>query len=130
MTTDPIADFLTRIRNAQAVAHLTVSIPFSQQKYNLAKILEKERFITGVEKKGKKVSKLIKIILRYHDETPAISGLRRISKPGRRAYLSSQGIRTVQKNFGISIISTSKGLMTGKEAKKQTLGGEIICEVW
>lgn len=130
MTTDPIADFLTRIRNAQAVSHLTVTVPFSQQKYVLAKILEKERFIKGVEKKGKKVSKLIKIVLKYYDEEPAISGLKRISKPGRRTYTSCQRIRSVQKNFGISIISTSKGLMTGRDAKKQALGGEIMCEIW
>jgi len=128
--TDPITDMLNRIRNAQAVFHPAVSIPFSKLKYEIAKILKKQGFIEKVEKKGRKIKKTIEITLKYVDETPAISGLKRISKPGQRIYVSRRKIRRVRSGFGMAILSTSKGLMTNKEARKQKLGGEIICEIW
>jgi len=127
---DPITDMLNRIRNAQAVLHPAVSVPFSNLKYEIAKILEKQGFIEKVEKKGKKAKRTIEIILRYTDKTPAISGLRRISKPGQRIYQNYQEIKKVKGGYGVAIISTSKGLMTDKEARKQKIGGEALCEIW
>ena len=140
---DPISDMLIQIKNAQAVFHPTVEIPFSNLKYEIAKILEKKGFIEKVEKKGKKVKRTIEITLKYlpsqilpsktwegENKTPAISGLKRISKTGQRIYTPAKKIKKVRGGYGIAIISTSKGLMTDKEARKQKLGGEVICEVW
>lgn len=127
---DPISDMLNRIRNAQMAGKTEVAIPFSNLKFNIAQILEKNKFIDKIEKKGRKVNKFIDIVLKYDNKVPAISGLKIVSKPGQRIYLSSREIRRVRGGYGISIVSTSKGLMTGKEAKKHKLGGEIICEVW
>ncbi len=127
---DPISDMLTIIRNALAVKKDTVSIPFSNLKYEIAKILEKKDFVEKVEKKGKKLRKNIEIILKYQAGVPVISGLKRISKPGQRIYLDSKKIKKVKGGYGLAIISTSKGLMTNKEAKKQKVGGEILCEIW
>lgn len=127
---DPISDMLTSIRNAQVVFHPTVNIPFSNLKYKIAKILEREGFIERVERKGRKVKKILEITLKYEDKTPAISGLKRISKSGQRIYKSFKEIKLVKGGQGIAIISTSKGLVTDKEARKQKLGGEVICEIW
>lgn len=127
---DPITDMLNRIRNAQAVLHPTVDVPFSEFKYKIAKILEKKGFITEAKKRGKKTEQFINIVLKYENNIPAISGIKRISKPGQRIYLPWQEIKKVKGGYGIAIISTSKGLMTNKEARKQKVGGEVICEVW
>ena len=107
-----------------------VSLPFSSIKFNIAQILEKNKFVGKVEKKGKRTGKLIGIALKYNDKIPAISGLKRVSKPGQRIYVSSRGIKLVRSGYGISIISTPKGLMTGREARKNKLGGEVICEIF
>ena len=132
--TDPITDMLNRIRNAQALLKEQVSFPFSNLKYDIAKILEKEGFIEKAEKKGRKIKRIIEIVLKYQNEQegkrPSISGLIRVSKPGQRLYVKAKKIRRVKGGYGISIVSTSKGVMTGKEARKQKLGGEIICEIW
>jgi small subunit ribosomal protein S8 len=128
--TDPASDMLIAIKNAQAALKETVEIPFSNLKYEIAKILEKNGFIAKVEKKGKKTKRIIEITLKYQDKTPAISGLKRISKPGQRIYLPYRKIKRVKGGYGIAIISTSKGLMADKEARKQKLGGEVICEIW
>lgn len=128
--TDPISDMNIRITNAQAVLHPTVSISFSNFKYEIAKILEKEGFINKVEEKGKKIKRMIEITLKYDNKIPAISGLRRISKPGQRIYSEVKKIKKVKGGYGISIISTPKGLMTNKEARKKKIGGEIILEAW
>jgi len=128
--TDPISDMINRILNAQAVLHPTVSVPFSNFKYEIAKILEKEKFLDKIEEKGKKVKRVIEITLKYEDKTPAISGLKRVSKPGQRIYAEAKEIKKVKGGYGMSIISTPKGLMTNKEARKKKLGGEIILEVW
>ncbi len=138
--TDPIADMLNRIRNAQAVFHPTVVIPFSNLKNRIAEILEKEGFIEKVEKRGRKTNKVFEITLKYQKETSeegggkkmksVISGLKRISKPGQRIYTEAKEIKLVRGDYGVAIISTSKGLMTNKEARKRKLGGEIICEIW
>lgn len=131
--TDPIADMLTRIRNAQAVGHATVDLPFSKIKLSLAEILAKEGFIKKAEKKGRGMKRKIEIELAYQDKKntiPKISKIERISKPGKQEYIKTKDIHAVLGGRGINIISTSKGLMTGKEAKKKGLGGEILCEVW
>lgn len=127
---DPITDMLNRIRNAQAVFKPTVVIPFSKLKYEIAKILEKQGFVEKVERKGRKIEKSIELTLKYTDKEPSISGLKRISKPGQRIYHSWKDIRRVRDGFGMSIISTSKGLKTNKEARRQKLGGEVLCEIW
>ncbi|OGZ18781.1 MAG: 30S ribosomal protein S8 [Candidatus Nealsonbacteria bacterium RBG_13_42_11] len=127
---DIISDMLNRIKNGQAVEKTTVEIPFSNLNYEIAKILAKHDFIDGVEKKGRKVKKTIEITLKYKDKIPAISGLRRISKPGQKIYLGCREIKRVKGGYGLAIVSTPKGLMTDQEARKQKLGGEIICEVW
>ena len=127
---DPIADMLTSIRNAQAVLKETVKIPFSKLKFELAKVLEKSGFVKKVEKKGRGIKKFIEIKLRYEDKVPVISGIKKISKPGQRIYSGAKELKAVRSGYGISIISTSKGLMTNKEARKQNIGGEVICQVW
>lgn len=127
---DPISDMLTRIRNAQAVSKPDISLPFSSLKYSIAKILEKEGLIESTEKKGRGPKKKINIVLKYNEEGPVISGLKRVSKPGQRLYYSSKDIRPVRGGFGIAIVSTPKGLMTDRDARKKNIGGEIICEVW
>jgi len=127
---DPITDMLNRIKNAQAVLHPQLEIPYSQLKYEIAKLLEKKGFIAKVSKVGKKEKKFIEIVLKYDNKVGAISGLRKISKPGQRIYLPARKIRKIKGGYGIAIISTSHGLMTDKEAKKQKLGGEILCEIW
>ncbi|MCK4453998.1 30S ribosomal protein S8 [Candidatus Parcubacteria bacterium] len=127
---DPITDMFNRIKNAQAVLKPTVSIPFSNLKYEIAKILEKEKYVKKIEKKRRKTKKTIEISLKYNKNIPAIIELRRISKSGQRIYLPVQEIKKVKGGFGLSIISTSKGLMTNREARKQKVGGEIIAEIW
>jgi small subunit ribosomal protein S8 len=130
MMTDPITDMLNRIKNAQVSKKEQVVLPFSNFKYEIAKILESEGFIGKIEKKGRKASKVLEITLKYENKIPVISGVRKISKPGQRIYSPSRDIKAVRGGYGISIISTSKGLMTGIEAKKQKLGGEVLCEIW
>jgi small subunit ribosomal protein S8 len=128
--TDPISDMIIRIVNAQAVLHPTVPIPFSNFKYEIAKILEKQGFVAKVEEKGKKIKRIIEITLKYNDKVPAISGLRRISKPGQKIYAEAKEIKKVKGGYGMSIISTPQGLMINSEARKKKIGGEIILEVW
>lgn len=128
--TDPITDMLNRIKNAQAVSHQTVDIPFSKIKYKIAQILAKEGLIKQAEKKGRKIRKIIRITLKYVDGLPAISGFKRVSKPGQRIYLPHKKIKRVKGGYGVGILSTSKGILTDKEARKQELGGEVICEIW
>ena len=128
--TDPIADMLTRIRNAQLAAKKEVRIPFSKLKYNIAKILEENKFIERADTIGRQARKSIKIYLKYNQNRPAISGLRRVSKPGRRVYLPVKKIKRVKEGYGIAIISTPRGVMTDREARRQKTGGEILCEIW
>jgi small subunit ribosomal protein S8 len=130
IVTDPIADMLTRIRNALMVRHDSVLVPASRIKLAIAKILKEEGFVTNYEVVGKP-HRTIKIQLRYmEDNKPAISGLRRISKPGLRIYVQKREIPRVYGGLGISILSTSAGLKTGHQAWKQGAGGEILCYVW
>jgi len=127
---DPINNMLNSIKNAQAVLLPQIEVDFSNLKYEIAKILERRGLVGKVAKSGKKTTKTLEIVLKYDDKIPAISGMKRVSKPGQRIYLPAQKIKSVRGGYGISIISTSKGLMTGSEAKKQNLGGELICEIW
>jgi small subunit ribosomal protein S8 len=129
--TDPIADFLTRIRNAIQAHHKYVDIPASNMKRRLADILLAQKFIANYTniKDGK--SGIIRIYLSYTDEGKSlISGLRRISTPGLRKYASADELPRVRNNMGIAIISTSKGVMTAREAGRNGVGGEVICHVW
>lgn len=127
---DPITDMLNRIRNAQAVFHPTVEIPLSKIKYEIAQILEREGFIEKVEKKGRKIARTITIILKYQDGVPGVSGSKRVSRGGQRIYLPYKKIRKIKRGYGIAILSTSKGLLTDQEARKQKVGGEVLCEIW
>jgi len=128
--TDPIADMLTRIRNAQIAGRANVEMPSSKFKMALAKVLKKEGYVDDVIQHKKGVKIVLEIVLRKTESNYAISGIKRISKPGRRSYAGKNNISKVLNNCGISIISTSKGVMTNIEAKEKGLGGEIICEVW
>jgi small subunit ribosomal protein S8 len=128
--TDPITDLLNQIRNAQAVGKAEVLVPTSKIKKEIANLLSKEGFVGEIKSGMKGKIKALKITLKYEDGVGAISGLKRVSKPGQRIYEGAAEIKRVHGGFGISIVSTSKGLMTNKEARKQKLGGEIICQVW
>jgi small subunit ribosomal protein S8 len=132
MNTDPVADYLTRIRNANQAGLKTVEIPSSNLKKEITKILVDQGFILNYKVIDDNVQGIIKIALKYNKITnePVIKKLQRISKPGLRKYSNSQGIPRVLNGLGISIVSTSKGLMTGKKAKSANLGGEIICNVY
>ncbi|PIQ75167.1 MAG: 30S ribosomal protein S8 [Candidatus Portnoybacteria bacterium CG_4_8_14_3_um_filter_40_10] len=127
---DPISDILIRIKNAQKAGKPSVEVPFSKVKFELAKIFERENFVEGVEEKGKKAAKKIYINLKYKDGIPAIENITRKSRPSGRIYLGKDKIRSVRQGYGRAIISTSKGLMSDKEARKAGLGGELICEIW
>lgn len=127
--TDPIADMLNRIRNAQAVLLPSTDVPYSNLKYRIAEILLKQEVIKKIEKKHNKTKKVIKITLKYKDNQPAITHLVRISKPGKRIYASSKKIKSSKGGNGFVIISTPKGLMIDREARQQNLGGEVIAEI-
>lgn len=128
--TDPIADMLNRIRNAQAVNHITVKVPYSKAKNSIAKILKEKGFINDFSVKQKKQEKLLDIVLKYINGEPMVSGMKKISKPGQRIYTPVSKIQRVRGGYGIMIVSTSQGIMTGQEARKNNTGGEIICKVW
>lgn len=128
--TDPITDMLNQIRNAEAVAKPEILIPFSKFKNEIATILAREGFLGEIKKIAKGKNKSLKIVLKYDNGVPAIEGAKRVSKPGQRIYAKSQEIKRVRGGFGISVVSTPKGLMTNSEARKAKLGGEVLLEVW
>jgi small subunit ribosomal protein S8 len=128
--TDPIADMLTRIRNAIMADHDSVLVPSSKMKLSIIKILEDEGFIDRYEVLKGKPQTMMKIHLKYADGQPAILGLERASRPGLRVYVERREIPRVYGGLGITILSTSKGIMTGQEAWQQHLGGEILCYIW
>jgi small subunit ribosomal protein S8 len=131
MVNDPIADMLTRIRNAYAVKKETVSFPYSKLKMEIAKILAREKFIKKSERKGKKNKKTIEITLAYDESgRPALNHIARVSRQSQRIYLPLTKIRPVRQGFGLQILSTPKGVLTSKEAKKEKVGGEVLCEIW
>ena len=131
MNTDPIADLLTRIRNANDTKKDTVNIPKSNLKYNIAQVLKDEGFINDVKVIEKYPQNDIRVYLKYgEDEQKVISGLKRISKPGLRVYVDQDEIPKVLGGLGIAVLSTSHGVITGKEARKKGIGGEVVCYVW
>lgn len=132
---DPISDMLTRIRNAQMANHSEVVIPASRLKLSIARILEKKNFIERVEAVRMKGHEALRVVLRYETVSrtkrkPAISGIDRMSRQGQRIYVGKALIRPVKSGYGITILSTSKGVMTGDEARRIGVGGEMICKVW
>lgn len=128
---DPIADMLTRIRNALKSTHEVVDIPSSKLKINIAKVLKSEGYVRNFKIISDGRHKLIRIFLNYDDEgVPVISGLKRVSKPSCRIYLGYEEIPKVLNGYGVNIVSTPKGLMTDRQARKLTVGGEVLCSVW
>jgi len=132
MTSDPIADMLTRIRNAALARHDRTEIPASKLKHAVAEILKAEGFISDVRPtEGENSQKTITIVLKYgHDRQSAIDGVKRVSRPGRRVYVRHDRIPRVLSGLGISILSTSHGLVSDRDARRLKLGGELLCEVW
>jgi len=131
MTTDPIADLLTRIRNASRAKHSRVDLPSSKLKVEVARILKEEGYVTNYKVVEEKGHKTLRVFLRYTpDRQPIITDLKRVSRPGSRRYVAKKGIRQVVGGMGIAILSTPRGLMTGQSARKAGLGGELMCEVW
>lgn len=131
MLTDPIADMLTRIRNAQKARHEKVEMPSSRMKKEIARILKDEGFIKNYKAITDKHKEVLAVFLKYDsDSGPVIKGLKRSSKPGRRLYVNKDDIPSVRGGLGVAIISTSKGLMTDREARKEQVGGEWLCSVW
>lgn len=128
--TDPIADLLTRIRNANMVNHQSVEIPASKLKVELVKLLKEEGYIADYKLVDKDAFKVINVELKYIGNKPVIRGLQRVSTPGLRAYSKAKNLPRVFGGLGVAIVSTSKGLMTDKAARKDNIGGEILCYVW
>ena len=123
---DPIANMLVAVKNAYLAKKKEVIVPHSKFKFSVAKVLEKERFVSKVDHSGSK----IKIVLLYENQAPKIKKIKKISKPGLRIYLKSKNIKKIKGGKGIAIISTPQGVMTDNEAKIKKLGGEVICQVW
>jgi small subunit ribosomal protein S8 len=126
---DPISDLLTRIRNASQAMLPEVSVPHSKLKESIAHVLKREGYVAEVSVEGK-LPKLIKIKLKYTGRKSVIEGLRRVSSPGLRRYTGSQEVPRVRGGLGTSILSTSEGIMTGMQARKKNVGGELLCEIW
>ncbi|HTP80787.1 MAG TPA: 30S ribosomal protein S8 [Bacteroidota bacterium] len=129
-TTDPIADFLTRIRNAARARHRRVDIPASRTKKALAQLLQQQKFIGNFTVLEDKKQGVIRINLKYNAGKPVITGMRRVSKPGIRQYRGSKNLPRVLGGLGVAIVSTPKGIMTDSEARKQNLGGEVLAYIW
>ncbi|HEV7454523.1 MAG TPA: 30S ribosomal protein S8 [Candidatus Saccharimonadales bacterium] len=130
VSTDPIADMLTRIRNAINVRKTEVSMPHSKVKQSVAELLKKNGFVADVSVSDATVGKSLKIVINGENENARITEIVRLSKPGRRAYVGSGEIPVVKRGRGLVIVSTSRGMMTGAQAKKQGVGGELICKIY
>jgi small subunit ribosomal protein S8 len=131
MTTDPIADMLTRVRNALAARHPKVDVPASKLKTEIARILKEEGYIANFKVAEEGVKKVIKIYLKYStDNAPVITQIERVSRPGCRVYVGQNDIPRVQGGLGINILTTPRGVMTGRHAKKEGIGGELLCRIW
>lgn len=130
MYTDPISDMLTRIRNATASGKQDLVMPYSKFKHNLAKVLLAEGFLSGVNELAGRI-KMLQINLKYDQAgAPVISGIKRVSTPGQRIYMPAERIPRVNAGFGVTVVSTSKGLLTDKQARKDKVGGEVVCQIW
>ena len=130
MVTDPIADLITRIKNASDARKDTLTVSYSKLKEAIAFTLHKEGYIKAYEKKGKKVAKFLDITLAYSDTQPKIQGVERISKLSRRLYTKAKDIKTFRNGYGSIVLSTPRGILTAKEAKKTNVGGEILFKIW
>ena len=131
MHSDPIADMLTRVRNANLALHPEVSMPSSKVKEEIAKILSSEGYLDGYKVEEAPVGKKLTVTLRYsNDRDRVLHGIRRISTPGRRVYQGTGDLNRVRGGLGVSIVSTSEGLLTDREARRRKVGGEVLCEVW
>ncbi|MGB8643887.1 MAG: 30S ribosomal protein S8 [Anaerolineae bacterium] len=131
MVNDPIGDMLARLHNAAVVRHPQVVMPASKMRVAIARILKDEGFVDRLEVTRDRIQPQLKVWLKYDEQRrPILSGARRVSKPGRRVYAGRRDIPWVQHGLGVAIVSTTKGVMTGARAKKEGLGGEILCEVW
>ncbi|HEX3640408.1 MAG TPA: 30S ribosomal protein S8 [Ktedonobacteraceae bacterium] len=128
--TDPIADMLTRIRNAATARHTRVLVPASKMKLSLARVLKEEGYIKDIEILKDNPQGTLRLTLRYVDKKPVLTQLKRVSKPGLRVYTKKADIPRVRGGLGIAVLSTPRGLMTGSSAYKQGLGGEVICYIW
>lgn len=128
--TDPISDFLTRIRNAAAAGQQEVFVPFSKMKAELSRILQEEGYLWSYEVDTSETHPRLKLKIKYQGKSPVIRSLTRISKPGLRKYVASNEIPRVLGGLGISILSTSRGIMTGARAKKAKVGGELLAQIW
>ncbi len=131
MNTDPIADMLTRIRNANMVSHKEIELPSSKLKVELAKLLKEEGYITDYSIKEAGKFKVLNVVLKYDSQNkPVITNLQRVSKPGLRTYSKAKNLPQVLGGMGIAVVSTSKGLLTDRKARKENVGGEVVCYVW
>lgn len=128
--TDPVADYLTRLRNALQAGHKRVDVPTSNLKRELTRLLVANKYVQGYTELKDTAQGVIRIQLKYHEGTPVIAGLKRISRPGLRSYVDSTAIPRVLGGLGIAVISTSQGLMTDKQARQARVGGEVLCEIW
>jgi small subunit ribosomal protein S8 len=127
---DPVADYLARVRNAISAKHDKVDIPASRVKVEITRILKEEGFIQNYKIQEDKVQGTIRVFLKYSDGSPVITGLKQVSKPGRRIYAHKDKVPKVVGGLGISIVSTSRGIMTGDQSHKVGVGGEVLCQVW
>ncbi|PWT87946.1 MAG: 30S ribosomal protein S8 [Acidobacteria bacterium] len=128
--TDPIADYLCRVRNALSAKHEKVDIPSSRVKVEITKILKEEGFIQNYKLQDDTKQGTIRIFFRYVEGTPVITGLKQVSRPGRRIYVNKIRVPKVVGGLGVAIVSTSRGIMTGEQSLKKGVGGEVLCEVW
>lgn len=128
---DTIADFITSVKNASAAGKASAVIPYSRMKMDIAKILKKEGYIADAEKHGRKTGKVLEITISYEDDkSPRVRGVKRISKPSRRVYIGKDDIRPVKQGYGLVVLSTPGGIMTGSDAQKKGVGGEVLFEIW
>jgi len=130
MLTDPIADMLTRIRNAMQIKAEKVDIPISKMKLEIAKILKEEGFIRAYKILKDRRQGILRVIPKYMESESVITGLKRISKPGRRVYVGSEEIPSVMGGLGVAILTTSKGILSDRTCRRERIGGEVICHVW
>jgi small subunit ribosomal protein S8 len=128
--TDPVADYLTRLRNALQAGHKRVDVPTSNLKREMTKLLVDHQYISGFTELKETAQGVIRIQLKYQETRPVIAGLKRVSRPGLRKYVDADAIPRVLGGLGIAIISTSRGLMTDRQAREARVGGEVLCEIW
>jgi small subunit ribosomal protein S8 len=129
MVTDPISDLIVRIQNASRAKKAAVSLPYSNMKAAIAEVLEKEGYISSVDKKAKKEG-VLTLELAYKNGAPVVTGVKRISKPSRRMYIGVHDIKPVKRGYGLAVLSTPSGVMSGKQARAKNVGGEILFEIW